>query len=240
MLYKYFKGPLAMKKSAGNVLKSIFKFFLMTVLLIILYVTLVISLAHIPVNSNFTACKNDCVEVYLRSNGVHTDIVLPVKNELKDWSQVIDARNTKSGSADFKYMAVGWGDKGFYLDTPTWGDLTFMTAFKALFYLSNSAMHVTFYNTLKEGEKCRKVFIDKASYLKIVAFVDAGFKKDAAGKYQQILNASYGNTDLFFEAKGRYSLFYTCNTWTNNCLKAGDMKACLWTLFDTGIFYQYK
>jgi hypothetical protein len=34
--------------------------------------------------------------VYIYTNGVHTDIVMPVKNDLKDWSLMIPFANTKS------------------------------------------------------------------------------------------------------------------------------------------------
>ena len=50
----------------------------------------------------------------------------------------------------------------------------------------------------------------------------------------------YGKNDAFYEATGRYSLFHTCNTWTNNALKIAGQKACVWTPFDTGIFYHYQ
>lgn len=50
-----------------------------------------------------------------------------------DWSQKIPFSQTKGKSTDFNYIAFGWGDKGFYLDTPTWADLKFSTAFKAAF-----------------------------------------------------------------------------------------------------------
>jgi len=197
-------------------------------------------IAYIPVNANVLVCKEDCVEIYLRSNGVHTDIVMPIKDSLQDWTGKINPALTKSKRTDFRYVAIGWGDKGFYLDTPTWGDLTFKTAFNALFYLSSSAMHVTFYDEMKEGEHCKKIYVSKTNYQKIISYIESSFDKNEAGDYVYIENASYGNRDVFLEAKGRYSFLYTCNTWTNNCLKAGDQKACLWTLFDTGIFYQYK
>ena len=50
----------------------------------------------------------------------------------------------------------------------------------------------------------------------------------------------YGNSDAFYDATGSYSLFHTCNSWTNNALKAAGMKASVWTPFDKGIFHQYK
>ncbi|MGN6645464.1 MAG: TIGR02117 family protein [Cytophaga sp.] len=228
-----------MKKVTGK-LKMLLKILSILVVVIIVYVVVALALAYVPVNTDTIACEENCVEVYLYSNGVHTDIVLPVVNNQQDWRRVIDPSKTKAGSTDFSYVSMGWGDKGFYLNTPTWGDLTAATAFKALFYLGESAMHVTFYKSMKESERCKKVFISAEQYKRIIEYVHASFKTDISGKYQHIPNVSYGNNDLFFEAKGSYSMFYTCNSWTNNCLKAGEMKACLWTLLDKGIFFHYK
>ena len=53
-------------------------------------------------------------------------------------------------------------------------------------------------------------------------------------------DAVYGNHDIFYEAKGSYNLFYTCNTWTNSALKAANQKASLWTVYDKGILYHYQ
>ncbi|HPZ26128.1 MAG TPA: DUF2459 domain-containing protein [Kaistella sp.] len=44
--------------------------------------------------------------------------MVPVKTPEIDWSQQIPFENTLSKRTDFKYLAIGWGDKGFYLDTP--------------------------------------------------------------------------------------------------------------------------
>jgi uncharacterized protein (TIGR02117 family) len=221
-------------------IKAFLKYILFFLAGIILYTLCVISIAYIPVNANIEPCKTDCVEVYLRSNGVHTDIVLPIKNELKDWTLQLDSKLSKAGKSNFNYVSVGWGDKGFYLDTPTWGDLTFKTAFNALFYLSSSAMHITFFDSLTEGGHCKKVYISKENYSHIIAFVESSFQSNETNQYIRIPNVSYGDDDIFYEAKGRYSLFYTCNSWTNNCLKSGNMKACLWTVLDKGFFYHYK
>jgi uncharacterized protein (TIGR02117 family) len=229
-----------MKFNFKKFIKSFFKYSLFVLIGIVAYITIVLSVAYIPVNTDTKPCTEDCVDVYLRSNGVHTDIVLPMKNDVKDWSLQLDSKQTKAAKTGFKYVSIGWGDKGFYLDTPTWADLTFKTAFNALFYLSSSAMHVTFFYQLTEGERCKKVLISKADYKEIVSFVESSFQENQSNVYIQISNVSYGNNDVFYEAKGRYNLFYTCNSWTNNCLKSGNMKACLWTVLDKGFFYHYK
>lgn len=221
-------------------LKTFLKFSLLFFLGLFVYAVIVSCIAYVPVNTAIVPCNTDCIEVYLRSNGVHTDIVLPVKNDLKDWSAQLDSKKTKSGKSNFKYVSIGWGDKGFYLDTPTWGDLTVKTAFNALFYLSSSAMHVTFLDQVKETGRCRKILISKTAYLEMIDFVESGFQLDEFARYMHIPNVSYGKNDVFYEATGRYNLFYTCNTWTNNCLKAAGQKACLWTVLDKAFFYHYK
>lgn len=181
------------------------------------------------------------ITIYLKSNGVHTDIVLPVIAANKDWSQQIMYKNTRSRDTAFNYIAFGWGDKGFYLETPTWADLKARTAFKAAFGLSTTAIHATFYKTLEEGERCVSLVIAKEQYQRLITYIETSLQTDSLGNPIVIpTEARYGSNDAFYEAKGSYSLFHTCNTWTNNALKASGQKACWWTPFDKGIFYQYR
>lgn len=180
------------------------------------------------------------VELYILTNGVHTDLVVPVKTKQIDWSEDIPFRNTLSKNSNFKYVAFGWGDKGFYLDTPTWADLKFSTAFNAAFWLSESAIHSTFYNTMTEGEDCKKIMITESQYQDLVDFIQIKFDRDTNGNTILIeTDAVYGSDDAFYDAKGKYSFLYTCNTWANDGLKVAGQKAALWTLSDFGIFQHY-
>lgn len=194
--------------------------------------------SKITVNDDFTECRQDAVEVYVMSNGVHTDLVVPMKNDIIDWSTFIDPTKCKTDASAATYVAFGWGDKGFYLDTPTWADLKFSTACKAMFFLSSSAMHVTFHDDPQVSTDCKKICISKENYSKLVAYIKEGFKMES-NHTLLIENASYGNHDIFYDGVGSYSMFHTCNTWTNNGLKAGNLRACLWTLFDDAILAKY-
>jgi uncharacterized protein (TIGR02117 family) len=83
--------------------------------------------------------------------------------------------------------------------------------------------------------------ISKEQYGKLIAYITNSLQHDAAGHTMHIVtNANYGDSDAFYEAKGSYSMFHTCNTWANNGLKSCDQRACLWTPFDKGIFQKYK
>ncbi|MGZ5264115.1 MAG: TIGR02117 family protein [Kaistella sp.] len=181
------------------------------------------------------------VVVYILTNGVHTDLVVPVKSPEIDWSKEILFENTLSKRTDFKYLSIGWGDKGFYLDTPTWAELKVSTAVKAAFWMSESAMHCTFYDTMAEGEDCIKLTLTREQYLDLIRFIRGKFDRDENGKPILIkTDAVYGKNDAFYDAKGSYSFLDTCNTWSNNGLKAAGQKAALWTPSDRGIFQHYQ
>ena len=206
---------------------------------LVLYVILALLISKISVNAAVYQ-KDKPIEIFILSNGVHTDIVVPIKNEFKDWSKEIRFHHTKSQDSLVHYLAFGWGDKGFYLNTPEWSDLKTSTALNAAFGLSTSAMHTTFYKNMRENASCKKIKISADEYQKLVTYISESFEFDASKRVQWISGYSYGNRDAFYEAKGSYNLFYTCNTWANNALKIANQKASLWTVTDSGIFCHYQ
>jgi uncharacterized protein (TIGR02117 family) len=204
-----------------------------------LYVGSAVLISKISVNSDVSQ-KDKEIEIFILSNGVHTDIVVPIRNEIKDWSTEIHFQQTKSKDSLVNYLAFGWGDKGFYLNTPEWSDLKASTAFNAAFGLSSSAMHTTFYKKMTEGADCKKIKISAEEYQKLVNYIFEIFTLDSNKNVQWISGHSYGNRDAFYEANGSYNLFFTCNSWANKALKTANQKASLWTVTDTGIFYHYQ
>ncbi|WP_026705525.1 TIGR02117 family protein [Flavobacterium soli] len=224
-------------------MKKAFKIFgkilLGLVVFVVLYLLSALILSNIKVNSDDPDPKEE-VTIYIKTNGVHTDIVVPINNEFKDWSEKIQFSHIKSQDSTMQYIGFGWGDKGFYLNTPEWADLKFSTAFNAAFYLGTSAMHATFYKQIRESENCVKIKISKAEYQKLIAYIETSFQYDKDGNPLLINATTYGQNDSFYEANRKYHLFYTCNTWANNALKASGQKAALWTPSDKGIFCHYQ
>lgn len=176
---------------------------------------------------------DESIEIYLISNGVHTDFVLPTKTAHMDWTTIFNPRDNPQ-HIENQWISIGWGDRNFYLNTPTWADLTASTAFYALSGLSQSAMHVSYEPdiTVNHCQKCRKIRIDSAQYQQIIAHILSSLPHTA--QQTAIQNAHYYNNDAFYPAVGSYNLFYTCNTWVNNGLKKANIKTALWTVTDFG------
>jgi uncharacterized protein (TIGR02117 family) len=197
---------------------------------VMLYFVLAWVLSSLPTTSTRKKQAQD-VAIWVRTDGFHTEIILPTQNEQKDWSEHIHFASKPP------YLAFGWGDRGFYLGTPDASDFQVSLAFKALFYLGTSVVHLTYYNELTENKQCKRLWLSAQAYKKLVQFIEDAFATDGVGKPIPILQHTYGKRHLFFEARGRYSLFYTCNTWVGSALKACDKQTCIWTPFASGIFY---
>ena len=112
--------------------------------------------------------KNE-IELFVQSNGIHTDFVLPVESELLNWNHLLPCSDFELVDTTFKYIAIGWGDKGFFLDTPTWSDLKFSTAFNAAFGLGSTAMHISYKrNEPQQCESCKMIVVSKKQYQQLI------------------------------------------------------------------------
>jgi uncharacterized protein (TIGR02117 family) len=223
------------KKPGIRSLISISMFIQDIVGLITLYIVASVVLSIIPVNRNFKEDQKG-IPIYIVSNNIHTDIVMPVNSELYNWSDKIILPDT----IIYRYVSFGWGEKNFYLETPSWADFKFSTGFKAAFFMGTSAMHVTGYiKTPEENKRCKKVMVSNVQYLKLANYIHDTFKKDSTGKIKPIDVKGYNVNDLFYNANKTYSLFFTCNSWTNKALKQAGLKASFWTPIDKGILFQY-
>ena len=210
---------------------------------LVLYVVAAFSLSRIPVAAEPVPAGGPRVAVYLFSaNGVHSDLVLPVRSPQIDWSQQIKFTQTTSrDSTGYDYLAFGWGDKGFYY-IPGWGDLTFPIAFRAAFHLGTTAMHTTFHTAqeLTPGPRCVRLELTPAQYAHLISYVQGSFRSNTAGQVQYLPGHTYAGHDAFYEGQWAYSFWHTCNTWTNNGLKASGQRAVFWTPLSQGIFRQYQ
>jgi uncharacterized protein (TIGR02117 family) len=131
----------------------------------------------IPVNSDFVAPEKG-VTIAIVSNGIHADICVPDKNEIYDWTKTFSYSDVKFADSTFHYISFGWGDKGFYIGTPKWSDLKASTAFKAMFWLSTSAMHVTRRKKVPvPGFHCRVITITKEKYAALCQYIIQTFQQ---------------------------------------------------------------
>ncbi len=194
--------------------------------IIVLYLLLAVVLSLIPTQAEpLNGPKSQ--ELYVSSNGVHTDFILPV--------QVIPERMRKQLGylADYPYVAFGWGDKGFYLDTPSWAELRASTAIRAMLLPSPTAVHVTGHRAV--GAEWGRLPLSQSQVDVLNVYLAETFKRDGSGQIVHIDSPGYGEDDEFYEAVGSYNALYTCNNWVNAGMKRMGVRTALWSPSEWGI-----
>ena len=179
-------------------------------------------LGLIPVNSDFQPTA-DGIEIIVVSNAVHADVVIPLVTESMDWRKRFPPKLFTGDVSAATHVAIGWGDRGFFLETPTWADFKFSTAANALLLPSTTCMHVAMTRAESVREYGRSVRISAEQYQKMVAFIESSFELDQEG-IKLIEGERYGRTDCFFDAKGRYHALNTCNCWVGRAISAAGLK----------------
>ncbi|MET0541247.1 MAG: TIGR02117 family protein [Variovorax sp.] len=177
------------------------------------------------------------VEAYVTSNGVHTDYVLPMRSAAADWSQLFPATQFRAAPPDAEFIAIGWGDREFYLHTPNWSDLTAARAFGALRGANRAVLHVSWLRRADLGTATYRLPLTPRQHARLVAHVRAALP---AGQAVPIAGAHYGRNDAFYEANGGYHVFETCNTWTGRGLREAGVAMGRWTPFDFNVVHHLQ
>jgi len=189
---------------------------------IVLYAAIII-VGLIPVNNDFEPPENG-VEIFVISNPVHADIVLPINTDGINWHDRFPESCFSGDNRDATHIAIGWGDKGFFIETPTWADLRVATAAHALLWPSDSCMHVSMTRPEHLGENSRSVTVSAEQYKRLIAFINSSFRRNAENEFIQIDDAAYGSNDAFFEARGTYHCVNTCNSWIGRAMKSAGIR----------------
>ena len=212
-------------------LKFFFKFLGYVLLIPILYILISLLLTYIPIaEKESDEIKNKLI--YLTTNGVHSDIVLPREYIAPSLLKDLHFRPQDT------HFAFGWGEENFYLNTPTWGELKFSTAFRAAFLKSKTLIHLTRYTAVREDWV--EVPLSDQQLELLGNYILNSFEIDNSKKTRLDVEGYTPQRDDFYRANGNYMFYKTCNSWVNTALKDSKMKACLWTPFDFGAMRQYE
>jgi uncharacterized protein (TIGR02117 family) len=168
------------------------------------------------------------VTIYVATNGVHTGLILPTRAEGVDWSRLVRAEHLADPRYAGRYLWFGWGERDFYLNTPTWADLSGATVAGAALGSNRTLMHVD--HLLQPWTDARPIRLTTAQYRSLVVAVANSF--DSADRAPI---PGYGPADIFYPARGRYDMLRTCNSWTGRMLAKAGVRVGAWTPFSATV-----
>ena len=190
----------------------------------------------VPVNSGWTE-PAEGTTIYIADNGIHADIVMPVKAEGLDWTPLIPRSDFAAADPNARWIAFGSGEQRVYLNTPTWWDLTPRTAWAALTG-GKRVMHVEY--VASPNYAVRQIRLRPEEYRRLWAAIRADFVLDARGLPEHIAHPGYGPGDAFYRATGKASAIRTCNSWVADRLRLAGIKTSLWPPFVQGLVWRYR
>lgn len=156
------------------------------------------------------------IRIHAVSRGWHTGLVVP--------SEGVGCAipYLKARFVGATHYEIGWGDRDFYQAKKA----TPCLAFQALFASRGSVMHVVpirdplpdFLENCKVAETC----LTASEYASLVRLISESFARSANGEIIAQARGKYEDSQ-FFQGRGAYSAFYTCNRWTATALQSAGL-----------------
>ena len=201
-----------------------------------LYLSAALLGAFVPVNREW----NEPAEgqtIYLISNGIHTDLILPVAAGGLDWRPLLPRDDVARPDLAAGWIAFGMGEREVYLETPRWRDIRPGTIWAAATG-GERVMHVEWVSD--PAWHAREIRLRPEEYRRLWAAIRAGFLRDPKGRFERIDHPGYGPADAFYRAVGRASAINTCNTWASDMLRVAGIKTSAWSPFPQGLEWRYR
>lgn len=201
-----------------------------------LYLPAALAGSLIPVNCGWSE-PDEGVTVYLANNGVHADILMPVRAQGLDWAPLIPKSDVAAPDLGARWIAFGAGERRVYLNTPRWRDITLPTIWAALTG-GDRVMRVEWVSNPGYAE--REIRLAPEQYRRLWASIRAEFDLDAGGRPRRIDHPGYGCCDAFYEGRGKASAVSSSNNWAADRLRVAGVEVSLWPPFVQGLVWRYR
>ena len=201
-------------------IRSIFKLAFGAAILLI--AALIFGAMPLSAGGSSNVSADDKIRIYVLSNGFHSDIAVPHLEGTTLQTLLLDEADYPVVIDDVRYWAVGWGSKTAFTNLLEFTDLSFGLAAKSLAF-DNAVMHVTPLGELSSGPGIFAFELSTTDFESLLSILSEWF----INRTPQEETHGYG--DRFYEAKGRFSPWMTCNSWTSQRLRQIGIGVGMWT-----------
>lgn len=166
------------------------------------------------------------VRIYVESNGIHVGIVVPKVAGGIDWRGLAPGADLADPRyAGYDHLAIGWGERAFFLDTATWADLRPRTVLAAARGSDATLLHVEHVPAPRLAGNVRSIVLRPTEYRRLAAYIRASLAPSRER------HRGYGANDAFYAGTGHYDAIHTCNAWVGDALRQAGIRVGRWTPF---------
>ncbi len=175
------------------------------------------------------------VAILIETNGIHTQLVLPIENEIKDWRETFPSANEWVMGNRPTHVTIGFGERDVFMNTPRWQDLTFARALRVAGVGGEGMIRVTNLVTPQQGPDRRSMNISREQYRKLVESILRDLPALGDTGFRTFERADYGPQDAYYASARRYTMSTTCNQWTSDRLADAGIRTGWWTPLSGGV-----
>lgn len=169
----------------------------------------------VPAKQKIPVAKTEHT-IYFIYREWHTSILIDANTVARH------SRYLQPEAAGQRFIRIGWGDGNYF----TGKSKTLGSATKALIASSHSALQVIAYAQSPFAsippETRVPIAITDKGMRKLIRYLDNSFALDESGQVIP-LQAYVTHAGNFYRARGHYSLFSNCNTWSGRALQAAKL-----------------
>jgi len=155
--------------------------------------------------------------VRIVSDGWHTAIVIP-RPELVATGLLPEAEDFP----DAAFLEFGWGDRAYYPAKKKTLGMTLNAALVATPAVMHMAGLAHAPELIYAGSEVVPVALTEGGFRYLVRAIARDFKRSQGGRAKPVSRGLYPNSN-FYDARGRFHLLSTCNTWTARKLRAAGI-----------------
>jgi uncharacterized protein (TIGR02117 family) len=171
-------------------------------------------------------------EVLLVGGVIHYDFLLPLNDVTRAQFDWLADTGVNMDHPRAEWVVIGWGARDFYTATGSYTDLRARTIWRGLTG-DSSVMRVDLAGDLSDAVDPLTVAFSDAQYAAFLDQIEDSFAQGAGTVPLEIVGLS--GFDRFFEAKGRFTFFNTCNVWVGQTLRAAGVEFGMWTPLPTSV-----
>lgn len=188
--------------------------------------------AALPVGGNENAAAAGEPETFICEAPFHTDIALPLADPLANWRADL-AGPLPAWLPHDTYLLFGWGDSVFFTRVLEPEDMTLSRALGALAGLNKAAMRIVPVDGNSVREHCNVIPVDAPGRAALIAHIEDTLRSDPDGSLKIMETPVAG--EILVRARGRYSMFNTCNQWTAAALGKAGLPRAAFAPFSFGV-----
>jgi uncharacterized protein (TIGR02117 family) len=166
--------------------------------------------------------------IALARGPIHYDILLPLNPETRAAFGFARAAGLPVDHRAAEWLVLGWGAEGFYTTVGAYADVTPSVLWRAVTG-DAAVMRLDLAGDVSGVSGLDWLDVSPAQIAALRQVALAALERDADGRPLALPAAPWGQSHVFFRAKGRFNLFHTCNAWAGEALRAAGIRFGLWT-----------